>query len=383
MKYWLKNGFALIVSGIVLIGVPATSHAATQCKKAYNDASHVGTAITAIQKGVNLYVKSLEGTRDAMLEVLDTAETVKLIDELAKEISHASKDAANVTEPAGSVSEVFNELYEVTSHADQSVLHPLHEELASILKDLALKEDYDAVNEQLASAKELQKEIGYVSTASSTITYGIGAVCLHNAYEKANQQCKTRVENEVNAWAQSLEKEALGIKAVGDAFAEIDKVLASLNVIFTPIIKIKKPIEKMHKTTLKMHHEMKKFEHLLKHKIRIKFRRITLVHTSAHHVLKEWNKTVHRVEKKLHITEIKKLLNHEMNKLMHPVTKAIKHEVKHLEKSIKVDGFSLSSAKAEMAKLKSGFSKLGGTNLGKEAQSIETKVKEVRKLCNV
>jgi hypothetical protein len=390
--------------------------------------------IGQVSNGVDLVDEALRGYLNALDVGIEMQEVAHSVDQTAEEMTTLSGDAASVTEPVQNIATVFENLQRALKVARSAAFTPANVALTQIMKDIDATDQESKLRSALNKLDRIKAKIVPIKTDISRLKklttgacYALalaeapsaraapsdyrfiqasgqrgGAFLSATAYTgempvpkniivardqsmlqaSSANQCKRELQQELDAVESTMQPVNNDIQALGSALSEVGNfVKRDVLPIFHPFSVIERPMNDIHTAVLAIHSELMQFKNLLKHKFKITATvltvKVTLINTSVQSALNGWKKSIKRIEDDFHITEIKKMMEKEMDAIMKPVTKAISDEIKHIEKSVKIDGFSLSDAKAAARKLLSNLENMGDianaeASIKKSAEKMES-----------
>lgn len=435
MRFLRRSAVAALFMSCV--SVTQTAHAdvvAEVCGpglKILDDGSPI-TDVYSFLGNLDEFLKSYINALDLGTEMQDIAARV---DETAQDIDKYSGEASEVTEPVKNISSVFKATKKAAHAAREAMFKPLHITLSKIMEDIEAVEQEKRLRPIQKKVDRLKRKIGRIAKPWGYVTSGVQVLC------DATELALKKASNDVFPFDAGYLRIPAGLKGgavrvdlgfnssnllvpvatqptlkqgvepqcekdievllgdVGKTMLPFDKELKELSLVLTdinnalehdllpmfkPIEAIEKPVKSIHTAAERIHHELGKFKRILKHRFKIKIHGLVVINTSVDHALKEWNKTVKKIEKELHINYIKHLMDEEMDKTMRPVIHGISHEIHHLEKSVRVDGFSIDDAKKVYASVIGELDKIPTFDSAeKEIEGFAKTVDELKKRCIV
>jgi len=275
------------------------------------------------------------------------------------------EDIAALFEPVPAVSGPFNEAGTGLKTFRDDAVYPASQVLHPIVVELQLEKVRREMQETINALKFMDDQISLAAPAVMLVkiaaTQAINDVnalpegpCKEAAIQKGGQSCGTVLAN-----ALDLNKIVVPLAGV---MKQIEDALKEMEGLMSGMQPVQKGFEDIDNSMKELRKASNGIKSVLKHRIAIKWGKVTVEKISVGEILKDWNGLVKRIEKTFHITDLKKMLQKEIATLTKPEVDKIKSTIRGLEKGIKVDGFSLDDGRRIFADFEAKMAGLVNVN---------------------
>ncbi|MCW8952567.1 MAG: hypothetical protein OQK53_07685 [Rhodospirillales bacterium] len=332
-----KVSFAAAAITIALAtGAPAHAED-NSCPTLVTKSADVGKTFLEVKTSLSALESSLrylEETAHAMIEADRVLEDgIEMTDYVIK----TSSEAATITEVIPAVHGPLNTIKEVLQKIKKYGLEQVEKVLHTAVVSTQLKKRLPLISKTANKLEAFDKEIATAATFIEGYKIVVQKAC-KSAEQSSDANCRAETERTARASLGRMTEVENNVHPVRHSIHELESVVRhELLPAIKPFKSMERPIHHVHEALKDVHRAIKDFEHALHHTIHIKAAGVTVATFSVHEVLHNWEKTVHKLEHDLHITEAKKWLEKEISKILHPIIKDALKPVRRIEHEIKLE----------------------------------------------
>jgi len=341
---------AALLSGVAL-NAPAKAMPAdiARCQPALTDVRVTNSNLLSLIKDLSTVQNDIGKVEHYLQIPLDLRDDIKKINTTMSEIDEMLTILADLSDPVPDVAEPLNNIATAMNGIQQDVIAPLNTmvtDTVAVLRIEQMKKELDVAKNHIGDIKKpISDTQGHVS---QVLTVTNDLVAIVSAFPQGS--CRKPIAQDVNAYCTGLDDVARPIanaeNGVTQTVTSIENTIQhELLVIFKPFDAIQRDLESVTRSVNAIYHELRVMERHLRHRIHLKIAGITVVSFSIREILDDWNHVVKVVEHFIGLDKAEKWLRKEVEAVMRRPIHKIKKTIRHMVKSVKVDGMNMNDAK--------------------------------------
>lgn len=364
----MRAGFGSIVTLASYLMVASNALAMppdiAACQPALTDIRVTNTNLKNVISDLDTLKSDLSKVESYLQIPLDVKSDIHKLDTTMKDIDQVLSILADLSDPVPEIAEPLNDISAAMQSLQEGVLQPMDKIVTDAVNTLHIKQMKKALDSGKKHVDQVKEPFVKVQgDVSDVVNTTQKMVIVVSALPQGS--CRKPIAKSVDAYCTGLDDVARPIaQAENDVSQTAMKAVRTLEHDVTQILKpfdvIKRDLQSVTRSINAIYHELKVMEHDLTRHIHLKIAGITVATFSVKEILDDWNHVVNVVKHFIGLDKAEKWLRKEVEHIMHRPIKSIEQTIKHMVKSVKVDGMNLNDAKrllnqvnGDIAKMKS------------------------------
>ena len=328
----------------------------TACKPALTDIRVTNTNLKAVINDLDALKSDISKVESYLQIPLDMRNDIRKLDTTMKDIDEVLSILADLSDPVPEIAEPLNDISTAMQGVQEGVLDPMNTiitDAVNILHIEQMKKELDNGKKHIDDVKapfvDVQGDVSDVVDATQKMVTVVSAL--------PQGRCRKPIAQSVNAYCTGLDDVARPIAQAENTVSQTalnaaQTIQHDVEAIFKPFDVIKRDLQRVTNSIDAIYHELKVMEHDLARHIHLKIAGVTVATFSVKEILDDWNRVVNIVKHFIGLDKAEKWLRKEVEHIMHRPIKSIERTIKHMVKSVKIDGMNLNDAKHLLDRVK-------------------------------
>ncbi|MCW8836153.1 MAG: endonuclease domain-containing protein [Rhodospirillales bacterium] len=357
MKKHKSHGAQItLIAGAAMLGAVSLNATAfampgdmKACQPAITDVRITNTNLLSVIGVLSDAQKDIGKVQHYLQIPLDLRDDVHKLNTTMSEIDKMLTYLADLADAVPEIAEPINNISNALNTVQKDVVTPIDKMVSDVVNTLPIKQIKDELGTAKKHLGEIEAPIVKVQQkVSDVLLYTNNAVAVVSRFPEG--ACRKPIAQGVNEYCIGLDDVARPIanaeNGVTQTVTGIERTIQKdVLVILEPFDVIRRELETVTHTINGIHHQLVLMERDLRHRIHLKIAGFTVVSFSVKEILDEWNHVVNVVKHFIGLDKAEKWLRKEVSHILHPPIHNMEKAIRHMIKSIRIDGMNMADAK--------------------------------------